>query len=238
MTSRLPRTIAAELGKLAGLPAAVAAVAGTIAVTVVLVAALAASAPSGSDAGRVVTAAMPFLRVGPILLGVVAAGSEYAGRQVFTSLAVTPARPLFLAGKTLAFLITTAVLSVLTVGAGTVTAFVALAVRGDHAPVDGRPLAGAAAYLVLIGLLALALAVLLRSQLPPLVTMLGLVLVLSPLLSGLTEHARWLPDRAGSLLYQPGADTVLTPAAGALVLLCWTAATGAAAAAAFLARDA
>ena len=117
-------------------------------------------------------------------------------------------------------------------------ALVALAVRGEHAPVDGRPLAGAAAYLVLIGLLALALAVLLRSQLPPLVAMLGLVLVLSPLLSGLTEHARWLPDRAGSLLYQPGADTVLTPAAGALVLLCWTAATGAAAAAAFLARDA
>ncbi len=68
--------------------------------------------------------------------------------------------------------------------------------------------------------------------------MLGLVLVLSPLLSGLTEHARWLPDRAGSLLYQPGADTVLTAATGALVLLSWTVATGAAAAAAFLARDA
>jgi ABC-2 type transport system permease protein len=35
----------------------------------------------------------------------------------------------------------------------------------------------------------------LRSLVPPLVAMLGLVLVVSPLLGGLTEQARWRPIR-------------------------------------------
>jgi hypothetical protein len=69
---------------------------------------------------------------------------------------------------------------------------------------------GAAAYLVLAGLLTLALAILLRSLVASLMTMLALLLLASPLLSGYTEHVRWLPDRAGSVLYQSGGDPALT----------------------------
>ena len=91
---------------------------------------------------------------------------------------------------------------------------------------------------MVIGLLALALTVLLRSLIPPLVAMLALVLIVSPLVAGSTEHARWLPDRAGSLLYLPESDTVLTAGTGVFVMLAWTTAVAIAAASTFLSRDA
>jgi len=70
------------------------------------------------------------------------------------------------------------------------------------------------------------------------VTMLALVLIVSPLLAGYTEHARALPDRAGRLLYLPDSDPALTPGTGALILLAWIAATALAAVVAFTRRDA
>jgi ABC-2 type transport system permease protein len=69
------------------------------------------------------------------------------------------------------------------------------------------------------------------------VAALGLVLLASPLLGG-TDAARYLPDRAGALLYRPGTDPVLTPVTGGLVLLGWVAVVGAVAVAGFLRRDA
>ncbi|GIM91866.1 hypothetical protein [Paractinoplanes toevensis] len=247
MTRTLARTATAELIKLGGLPAARGAVAGTVAAGALLAAALASSAPAGPDAGRVVTQAVPLLQAGPILIGILTAASEYAGRQIATTLAATPNRLRLLAGKAVAYLLVAAATSVATIGAGLAAAWLTRAVRGDGpareldgwaAAGGGWAAAGAVVYLVLIGLLALGLAVLLRSLVPSLAGMLALVLVVSPLLSGFTEHARWLPDRAGSLLYRPGADPVLGPATGAAVLLIWTALITSVAAAAFHSRDA
>ena len=152
----------------------------------------------------------------------------------------TPNRALVLAGKTLAYLATATVTSVVAVGAGLATAAVTLTI-GNATPIEdvnAWPVAGAALYLVLIGFLGLALAGLLRSLIPPLVAMLTLVLIVSPLLAASTEHARWLPDKAGSLLYLPDADPVLTAGTGALVLLAWITLTVIAAATAFVNRDA
>ncbi|MFD0820892.1 hypothetical protein ACFQ0D_21880, partial [Micromonospora zhanjiangensis] len=76
-----------------------------------------------------------------------------------------------------------------------------------------------------------------RALVPALVAMLGLVLVVSPLLAGLTGYARLLPDRAGQALYavpSPG----LTAPDGGLVLLGWIVAVGAAAATTFRRLDA
>lgn len=240
MIHALVNTTAAELIKLRGLPAVVAAMLGTISGAVALAAAIAASAPAGADAVQVALQTIPFLQVGPILIGILSATSEYAGSQIRTTLTVTPDRLLLLTGKTLAYLAAAAITSAATLGAGLVTAAITLAARAGvpTADVNGWPVIGAAGYLVLIGLLGHALAVLLRSLVAPLVTMLSLVLIASPLLGGLTEHARYLPDRAGSLLYLPEADSVLRPGTGALVLLAWITATGIAAAAGFLTRDA
>ncbi|WP_433532833.1 hypothetical protein ACQPYA_12985 [Micromonospora sp. CA-263727] len=240
MTRALGNTIAAELVKLRGLPAVLATALGTVAAAVTLTAAVAASSTDETDAVRVTLLTIPFLQVGTILLGVLTAASEYQGSQVRTTLTATPNRPLLLAGKTLAYLAAAAITSVAAVGAGRAAAATMLATR-DPAPtggVEGWALVGAAGYLVLIGLLGFALTVLLRSLIPPLVTMLALVLIVSPLTAGYTEHARWLPDRAGSLLYLPTADTVLTAETGALILLAWITATGSAASVIFARRDA
>lgn len=231
---------AAELVKLRGLPSVLAAALGTVAAAVVLSAAVAASSSAAADPVQVILRTIPFLQVGSILLGVLAVATEYAGHQIRATLTATPNRPVLLAGKGVATLAAAATTAVAAVGAGLATAWISLAVR-DAPPgpvLDGWPVAGAVSYLVLIGLLAFATAVLLRSLVPPLVTMLGLVLVASPVLGGITEGARYLPDRAGRLLYAPDADAVLTPAAGGLVLLAWIVVVAAAAVAAFLHRDA
>ncbi len=240
MTRPLARATAAELVKLAGLPAVLATVLATVAAGAALSAALAWSQPGSVDAMQVTTQAIVFLQVGLVLVGVLAAGTEYAGRQIATTLTATPNRLRLLAGKTAAYLATAAATSLATVVVATTTAWVVLGARGLRSTrgLDVRPLLGAAGYLVLVGLLALALAGLLRSLVPSLVTMLALLLIASPLLAAATEHARWLPDRAGSQLYLPHDDPALTPATGALVLLGWVTATALAAALAFHYRDA
>ncbi|HRL48231.1 MAG TPA: hypothetical protein PLA49_02510 [Propioniciclava sp.] len=241
MIRALRNATAAELIKLWSLPAVVATSLGTIVASVTLAAALAMSAPPESNDVSLITAqAIVFLQIGPILLGVLAASTEYEGRQIVTTLTATPNRSLLLAGKAIAYLGVVVTVSVAAVSAGAATVWIVLDAHGTAParPVDLGPLTGAAIYLVLIGLLALAAAVLMRSLIGPLVTMLALVLIVSPLLAGYTEHARVLPDRAGRLLYLPDSDPGLTPGTGALILLAWIAATALAAVVAFTRRDA
>lgn len=235
----LTRITSAELVKLRTLPGVTATVLGTIAAAIVLAAAIAASSTAPISAVQVTLATIPFLQIGVILLGVLAVATEYQGSQIRTTLTATPRRLSVLAGKSLAFLVTAVVASGGAVGAGWITAAIILSVRQLTAASDTNmwPAIGAAVYLVLIGALAFALTVLLRSLIPPLVTMLSLVLIVSPLAGSLTEHARWLPDRAGSLLYLTDTDTVLTAGTGALVLLAWGTAAGIVASATFTRRD-
>jgi hypothetical protein len=99
-------------------------------------------------------------------------------------------------------------------------------------------LLGAWTYLVLIGLLGLALTFLLRSLIASLAGLLSLVLVVSPMLGSVTSSARFLPDQAGSALYQPEPSAALGPGAGALVLVAWVVAVAAGALVTFCAQDA
>jgi ABC-2 type transport system permease protein len=235
----IAKSTAAELVKLRGLPSVIATGLATVAAAIGLSAAVAAVS-TVADPVQVTLRTIPFLQVGPILIGVLAVATEYAGRQIRTTLTATPNRPVVLIGKSGAALAAAVITSVGAVGAGIATAWLTLTVRNVPPPpdVDGGPAVGAVVYLVLIGLLGFVLTVLVRALVPSLVTMLSLVLVASPLLSAVTEAARYLPDRAGGLLYLPGADAVLTPASGTLVLLGWVAVVGAAATVAFLLRDA
>ncbi len=234
--------VLAELSKLRSLPEAAIAAVATVLLGSTIAAALAAN-DRNAYAGPVdaVLASVPFVQLGIILLGILSAAHEYAGGQIHTSLAAAPNRMRFLAAKSAAVALVVSFVSTLTVGAGLMVAAItrpsqsAMAASGGAVP---SMLVGAVLYLALIGLLAFAVAILVRHLAPALVVMLVLVLIASPLVGAASEHARWLPDRAGGLLYLPDTDAVLSVATGAAVLLGWVVATWAAAAATFAARDA
>ncbi|MEG3637210.1 hypothetical protein [Micromonospora palythoicola] len=234
------RATAAELTKLFGLPAVLAAVLGTIGAAVAITGALAASPAGVNEPVAVVLQAVPYLQAGTISLGVLAVGTEYADGQIHTTLRCVPDRLAVPAAKTLAYLAWATVTAVAALGIGLLTARVALAARNVPVVTDGLPwnVVGAAVHLALIGLLGLTFAALLRAVVSALVVTLSLVLVVSPVLDAVTPHARYLPDRAGDLLYRPDPAQVLTPATGLLVLLGWVVVIGTGAVAAFRRRDA
>ena len=232
MRPRPPRIVTAELLKLVTLPVVLSTGVATIAAAPVLAALSGAAA--GTHAFGIVAGTMPFLQMGPILLGVLATGGEYTGGQVRTTLTAMPRRIPALAGKAAAVLFVLLVTGTAAVAAGATTA------RSGGAPAFGaaRVAVGVVAHLVAMGLLALTLAVLLRSILRPLAALLTLVFVASPLLGGLTEKAYLLPDQAGRLLYDPLPGTAPGTWTGAVVLLVWLTGTSVAATVAFLVRDA
>lgn len=222
---RYLHAIGAELSKLRTLPAVRIAVVAVLASGVVLPVAMAANtieygAPSTVTDAFI--AAVPFLQVGFILLGILPTSHEYAGPQVRTSFTSLPQRGALLAAKTVAAGLLLAAMALATTVIGATAAHLMLATNASPEFGDPKRLAGAAAYLALMGLLAHAITVVVRHLVPALVGTMGLVLIVSPFLSSLSEHTRWLPDKAAALLYAPG-DAVLTPVTGLAVCLAWTA---------------
>lgn len=240
--TRLARITAAELGKLRTLPVAVVTAIGTAVLGALVAAALTAQRVDeglAASAAAVTGQTVPFLQIGLILLGVLPMSHEHAGGQLRTTLIAVPRRGLLLAGKGIATLLGLALAASAAVGG--IVAATMLTERLLDAPlaedVAGQwPVVGAAVYLVLVGLLAHVVAMLVRHLIPALVGTLSVVLIVSPLLTGLTRHARWLPDRAARELYDP-TDAVLTAATGTLVTLAWIALVGGIAAVLFVRHD-
>ncbi|HLU44680.1 MAG TPA: hypothetical protein VKZ67_06660 [Natronosporangium sp.] len=260
---RYGRILAGELHKAATLPAVWGGVAGALlgALAVTLLNSVAARA--ALENGRAEAwgstspfenayAAMPLTVVGAVVLGVVVISSEYTanradaggGRQIATTLTVTPYRIQVLAAKAItvvvgvmviapATLLVTVGLARLVIGGGAETVSVTAAVT--------RCLGGTL-YATLTGLIAFAVTVLTRSGiLPLLVLIMNSTLVSgSLLLTKLTPLAHWLPDLAGRRLFG-GLDTVdggLAPLPGAIVMSGWTLALLVIAGAVFSRRDA
>ncbi|OZV74589.1 hypothetical protein CA850_30130 [Micromonospora echinospora] len=239
---RIGNVTTAELDKLRTLPATTLTAIGAIATGIVIAAALAASAVAqGAQASAVdiTLQTVPFAQAGFVLLGILPATHEHAGRQLSTTLTSVPKRGLLVTGKTVAALLVVAVTAAVSIGASLAAATIAQHLTDVPSPADdGEPglLAGAAAYLTLIGLLSHAVALLVRHLVPALVGTLSLVLIISPALAGVTEHARWLPDRAIAQLYDK-TDTALTPVTGALVALAWIVLIGSVAIARFIRHE-
>lgn len=234
---------AAELDKLRTLPSVTVTILGTILTgalltAVVVVAGVDRQAQlTGLDA---LLAVVPFVQVGFILLGALPTAQEYAGHQLRTSLTAVPHRGHLVVSKTVVSASVVALTASVTVAAGVATAPITYLLLGEPQPASGvdlLALIGAAGYLTLIGLFAHAVALLLRHLLPSFVTVLSIVLVISPVLAGLTGHARWLPDRAAAQLYDL-TDPVITAATGPLVTLAWIVLIGAAGTIQFIRRDA
>jgi ABC-2 type transport system permease protein len=233
---RLVWAFAAELAKLRTLPAVAATALGTVAAAAVLTVFLvAATDTGGGDEVAIVLETVQILQIGTILIGVLAAASEYAGSQIRTTLIAVPNRALAFAAKAVAYVVVATTTSETAVAVALGTALIS---GGSPAVSPGWSVLGAAGYLVVMGLLAHTLAVVFRSLIAPLAGTLAVVLIASPVLHGLSEHARWLPDQAGRLLYLPDTDPVLAPGSAALVLLAWTAVLTAAALTALTMRDA
>lgn len=236
--------VSAEFAKLHTLPAIRICALATVIACAAIAAGLAFSgdgtAPTAEEA---VLFAVPFVQACFVLLGVLPMTHEGDGGQLRTSLSAVPGRTTFVLAKTTATAALLALTAAVAMGASIAAALVASAWAAGGTPSegpdtvgrDGSALAGAAAYLALIGLFAHATALLLRRFVPALVSVLVLVLLLPPFLS-VSEHARWLPSRAGELLYT-GSDPVLTAATGALVVAGWIAVVGTAGLAALRLRD-
>lgn len=214
----------------------------TISATALIVTAMAALFADTSEEMSVTSAVVStvvFGQIGIILLGILPMSHEYAGGQLRTSLTAVPVRRVLLLSKSFTTFTYLAATSLLTVCASTMAAVLTrMATDGDYTMTsdDYRYLLGVCVYFVLIGMLAFAVSVLVRHLIPSLVGMLAVVLIASPLLAGVTEHARWLPDRAAMLLY--GAeDTVLNGWTGPLVGIGWVVAFAAVGAVRFVRTD-
>ncbi|MFT4224921.1 hypothetical protein [Micropruina sp.] len=237
----LGSAVAAELDKLRTLPAMLLAVLGTVLAGAALGSAFAASAVAARvafTATDATLATVPYLQAGMLVVGALPFTHEYAGSQIRSTLAAMPQRPRLLVAKTLSTLMAIGLTAVGTVAAtwaaGAITSRAHGVREGD---VVLGSLAGAAGYLLLMGLLASGIALLVRHLVPTLVTLLSVVMIASPLLAAQSEHARWLPDRAAQQLYA-ATDAVLTPGTGSLIALTWVVAIGGVAALRFVRRDA
>jgi hypothetical protein len=233
--------VAAELVKLRTLPATLITVASTVASTTVLAVAFASGrARLGGSASAAESAlrTVEYGQIGLIVLGILTVATEYGGSQIRTTLTAVPGRTLLMAGKAVAYVVVASLTALPAIGVPLLAAHLVpgMSWAGEHA----GALWGAGAYLVLIGLLGYAVAALVRDLIAALVSALAIVLVVPPLLAGVTTLADHLPSLAGMRMYAVGPALAqgLTPVQGALTLAAWLALALVAAVALFVRRDA
>ncbi|MEU4482565.1 ABC transporter permease [Micromonospora sp. NPDC023966] len=176
--------------------------------------------------GEVVTGALELTQYVVLALGLFAISSEYATGTIRTTLRCTPSRGRVLAAKAVVVGVVT-FLSGLLVGA--VGAAVARPVLGEwgRAPLGGTvgDVVASAAYLALVGVLALGLAAALRGAVLTLTVLFALLMIVplslqEPGITVLTRIADAFPGVAGNHFL--AGDTEPYPAAvGLLVLAGW-----------------
>lgn len=180
------------------------------------------------------------------VLGVLLISGEYATGMIRATFGAVPKRLPVLWAKALLYAAVTFVLML-------VAAFVAF-VGGQHflgshgttlsAPSAVHSVVGAAGYLTLIGVFAVALGFIVRSTAGGIATLFGLLLVLPGIgqvlpRSWQTHTLPYLPSNAGASIFSVHTDPgSLTAGPGLLVLVVWVVAALAVAAALVLRRDA
>lgn len=165
------------------------------------------------------------------VLGVLVISAEYASGLIRTTLTAVPQRRTLLAAKGFVFGAVALVVSVVSVF---VAFFVGQAVlHGKHLGVSlGDPhvlraVLGAGAYLLIVGLLGLAIGAIVRRTAGAIATLFAVVLVL-PLLSNAlpspwnTDIGKFLPAQLGAALFRVRPDNnLLSPGAALLVAVVW-----------------
>lgn len=239
------QAIAAELSKLRSLPAIWLTLGGTLCIHLLLAAAFASAemqqATGMKNVLDVGLASISYTQTGFVILGILAACSEYTGGQIRTTLTAMPRRGLQLVAAQLALTIAVVPAAAITAAAGVV--LTANILGGELAAVNsGRvvaAVAGATGYLALTALISAAIGVLLRRTLPATVVVLGYYFIAGPLLREWVAQAKYLPDTAGLAMWFPQSDIAgaLSPSQGAIVLIAWTLVTFAVAVTVYRKRD-
>jgi integral membrane protein len=146
-----------------------------------------------------------FAVLGFILLGVMAATGEYAGRQIATTCTAMPRRLPVLAAKLLTVTATLAIAA--TPAAGGMRLLV---------PDVECSVPGVVTHFVAMGLMGYAAALVLRQLVPALTTALVLLVLAGPVLQPLTRLVDWLPGSVGADLFAPSPAHPVAESAGAL----------------------
>ncbi|MBM0231133.1 hypothetical protein JNW91_04105 [Micromonospora sp. STR1_7] len=195
-------TVRAELRKLLTLPSLRLTVLLTWTANLMVTYAYAAAESRGESIGdNAALAPLGYTQAGFLVLGVLAAASEYQeGGQIRTTLLAMPRRRHLQAAKALA-------LAALTLPVAAATA------ATSTLPADGATWTPAAtAYLTLTTLLGAAVAGVVRRAVPAVVLLLGLYFIAGPLLRARSAaSASYLPDTAA-----------LDPSRGATASIIWT----------------
>lgn len=229
---KIIRVLRAELDKLRTLPVTWFTLLATFILNLLLAAAFTSVALQGAAGTQSILntglASIGYLQAGFIILGILAACSEYTGGQIRTTLTATPWRGLQLCAKYLGLGIITIPAAFIIAASGILYTFFRMrdAAAGFEMDIMIEALAGAAVYLTLTSLLSAALGALFRRSTPALVVLLGYYFVVSPLVREyLTRFKNYFPDTAGYYMYIPPSPdeiNVLTPLQGAGILLLWT----------------
>ena len=226
----ISRMLSAEGLKLGSLPAIRLTLCATLIVNLILAAAFISAGLQGSTGTRsaldIGIASVGYSQAGFMLLGILAACSEYSGGQIRTTLAVMPRRGLQLITAQLALALLALPGAAILSASGLLAAVIFL---GDASgPIEWHQavavLMGATGCLTLTALMSSAVGVLLRRTLPATAALLGYYFIAGPLLRDKTALAKYLPDTAGLAMWfpQPGGGNGLGPAQGAALMLAWT----------------
>lgn len=181
------------------------------------------------------------------VLGILLISGEYATGMIRASLTAVPKRLPVLWGKLSVFTIVVGTVSIIS----TFTAFLlGQAMLSSHhlqvglsSPHAVRMIAGAGLYLLLVGLIGMALGGLLRNTAAAISSLVALFFVIPPVLDLLPKSwsnniGPYLPANAGEAFWGHPDTTHLGALTGLLVLLGWTAAAIGAAAFRLITRDA
>jgi ABC-2 type transport system permease protein len=180
------------------------------------------------------------------VLGVLLVTGEYATGMIRATFAAVPRRLPVIWAKAGLYAVVTFVLMLISAVLAFVVGQHFLASHGTTfaAPHAWRAIVGAAGYLTLVGMLAVAFGFLIRSTAGGIATLFGLLLVLPGIgqllpASWQTHTLPYLPSNAGASIFSVRADpSALSPGIGLLVLCIWVAVALACAAAVVRRRDA
>jgi ABC-2 type transport system permease protein len=165
------------------------------------------------------------------VFGVLVTSSEYATGAIRTTLTATPQRQAVLAAKAIVVAAVALVVSLVSVSVAFFAGQAVLASKHVGVSIGSphvlRAVLGATAYLVVAGLLGLALGAVLRSTATAISTLVALLFVLFLLAQALPnpwndDVAKFLPGRAGAALFAVRPDSsLLSPATALLVVIAW-----------------
>jgi ABC-type transport system involved in multi-copper enzyme maturation permease subunit len=161
------------------------------------------------------------------LTGLLAVTSEFRYGTIHPTLLVEPRRRVVLAAKLIAGALTGILFAVVCVGVSFAAGLTILAVRDVSVALSTADtvtlLLGPVAASVLSAVLGVAIGTLVRNQVGAIVALAAYsIAVDTTLFAAAPSFGRYLPGKAGDALAGRPAEHLLTPAAGAAVLIAWS----------------